>query len=344
MTMTDDIISSCIYSYYTKYDILSKLIQENYAGSNDDIINIYIDVQDIIKKIPYYGSEMRIIPPILNMCGHYRWFFRKNLNVKTRIFLIYSDYNYHYIYKQYMPIYRKFNLDNSRIYDSINYLSKIVRYIPDVHFIHTQFEFGVRVLDIINNDRKAMKKFIPNLIISKDVYNYQLVFFDINILRPKKYNGEDISEIINADNVYHHLFRARKCGYIDNILNTGLVPLVMSLNRIPERNIPRMYNLDKVVKVMNSLVFDNLMSNCKISDIVNFCDIFNSRLGRSKKINPNNLLNIYKVVDIENQYLYMYRMLGEISMYNGIVNLTDTSLLDSINGKFDYKIDLAKLL
>lgn len=335
-----------IYSYYIKYDRLAELIQLNYSGSKAEVVNIFVDLRDILKNIPYAGTNPDIIPVILNLCGHYRWFFSK-LKVHTRIFVIFSDYNANYIYNQYVPQYNRPFIDISGDYDTINFLAKVIRYIPDIHFISTQYEFGVRVLDIIKVDMEKYGCVIPNLVLSKDVYNYQLVGYniDIRILRPRKYNGEDLSSMINNVNVYQELFAERKCNYIDNILSPQLLPMIMVLNRVPERKLPRMYNLDNIIKILNGLIFDNSISNSKISSYDEFSDLFNKRLTnrRSKKLNANTLKDLIKVVDLEFQ-LNIYEMCKEVSIYNGIVNLTDNKSLNKVNEQFNYDIDLEKLL
>ena len=87
-------ISQIINYSYVKYDRLSELINLEYKGSNSSNINIFIDLYSILK--PLYSANIiiddytEITSCIINMCAHYRYFFRSRYNVESRIYLIWS--------------------------------------------------------------------------------------------------------------------------------------------------------------------------------------------------------------------------------------------------------------
>ena len=60
----DELISNVIYGYYVKYDTLTNLIRAYYNGSTATVIDIYIDVQDILRHIDRYLSKTQL--PISN--------------------------------------------------------------------------------------------------------------------------------------------------------------------------------------------------------------------------------------------------------------------------------------
>ena len=53
----DELVSNVMYGYYVKYDTLTGLINTNYSGSNATTIDIYIDMQDILRHIDNFESS-----------------------------------------------------------------------------------------------------------------------------------------------------------------------------------------------------------------------------------------------------------------------------------------------
>ena len=89
-------LEQLLTGHFIKYNRLSELIGASYAGSNCTKINLFIDLNSLVKglySIDAWGyksvSRYEMTAIILNMCGHYRQFFR-NLGVSTNIYLIYG--------------------------------------------------------------------------------------------------------------------------------------------------------------------------------------------------------------------------------------------------------------
>ena len=88
----DELISNVIYGYYVKYDTLTNLIRAYYNGSTATVIDIYIDVQDILRHIDRYLSKTQlpisnplvVTSGLINMIAHYRNFFTTRFSCNSR--------------------------------------------------------------------------------------------------------------------------------------------------------------------------------------------------------------------------------------------------------------------
>src|SRR5574344_2650368 len=179
-------IEQIIYSNCVKYERLSGIINKAFKGSKADNLNIFIDLYSILKSV--YRKEVKaeqftsITSTVINICSHYRYFFRNFYNVETTFYLVFS-YNCNEINSLLTSGYNdKFkDLLNANpmkvdlVQKNIEFLETLCPYLPNIYFIKSNYEVGVHIKDIINktkNDNTA------NMIVSKDSYLYQLVDTD----------------------------------------------------------------------------------------------------------------------------------------------------------------------
>ncbi len=94
--MNEITIEQMITGSFVKYNRLSKIINDTYSGSQATEINLFIDLNSVLKQLYsidtlYYKYKhiYEIAATVLNMCGHYREFF-KYIGVTTNISLIYG--------------------------------------------------------------------------------------------------------------------------------------------------------------------------------------------------------------------------------------------------------------
>ena len=87
-------IDQMIAGNYIKYVRLNELINQSYYSSNATELNLFIDLNSVIKPLfvsgyKYYRSKnpYDIVSSVLNMCGHYKEFFM-NKGVDTKIFIV----------------------------------------------------------------------------------------------------------------------------------------------------------------------------------------------------------------------------------------------------------------
>ena len=187
-------VEQMVMSYAVKYNRLGGIIQELYGNnkySSATELHLFINLTDIFKSVnSNMGCQKNassLSAAILNLCAHYRSFFRNGCSTEIKIFLIRSLEMYPNNTK-FHPEYGKQNAsqivyDNS-VDEACGLLEVICPYLNNIQIITTPHEFSVMVLDISNYYNLD----IPHLVLTKDVTAFQLVYPDLKftILRPLK--------------------------------------------------------------------------------------------------------------------------------------------------------------
>ena len=357
--MTDQIpVELIVARYMVKYQRLSQLIQFSFSDSAATHVNLYIDLYGIYKTLlsRNYKTDMTnytaLTSSIINMCAHYRGFFKK-IGVHTTIFLI-SSYNLPEQTLAYIPSYNKTfqeKLQSKALRKmlelNIELLDILCPYLPDIFFIKTKYESAV-MIDYLIKIEGMKKNEDPNIIISSDLYPIQLVnrFNNTVFLRPIKNNGSDNSLITRVkgsegfDEMFWSVFtRSRsKIGispYIGTILARNYV-FLEALNSFPERNIPVLLNSNiaskYITEVTNgtdiTLTIDMLYQLSK--DLANRCPM---QIVEQR----------FKALDVGYQSLLFRDSLEpKILHYE---NLEDSGALQMINSKYfaNDPLDLLRL-
>jgi hypothetical protein len=189
------------------------------------------------------------------------------------------------------------------IANNIDLLKIIVPYLPDIHLITGEFETGVIMYDIICRNEVTSRS--PHIIITKDIYNYQLVSMRNNIVifRPKKTKGEDASYWIGSNNLYAELIKERKVSSITKdhyaTLLPGLYTMILALSSVPERNIKSLYNVTTAFGLVNKAVSDYSIINGYNTDI-------NFVIEALSKYKPDIISGLFghrfKAIDIQFQH------------------------------------------
>ena len=182
-------INQIITYSYVKYDRLAELINFEYKNSKATKINLYIDLYSILK--PLYSSNIAIdeyndiTSSIINMCSHYRSFFKTRYNVDTRIYLIWSSNlpsKNKNVYKEYNQKFEYTMNANTKITklisDNLELLSILCPYIPEIMYVTDLYEVGV-IAQYIQEMQDNIS--IPALLITRDPYNFQLAKESNNI-------------------------------------------------------------------------------------------------------------------------------------------------------------------
>ena len=348
-------VESLLYSNYIKYDKLSELVENNFQGSNANSVNIFIDIYSLIKglyKCDTFTRDNGLVmsSSMINLCAHLRHFFRNRYNVESKIYLIYSDNVPEYNKKLWLGYNQNhekvLNREagvNELIKQNLSAIDTLSPYLPDIYFLITDFEAGVLMYDIICYN-ESKENFNPNIIITKDVYLYQLVGLCQHsiIFRPKKSNSEDISFAVKRSNVLAEWFISKNVAVPEEVehLDAGLCSLLMTLSRCPERSIKSFFNLPKASEIICSGVSGYKILNGynaytkKIWDLLyrpDFdkytFDLFDRR---------------FKVIDILSQY-YVYTNVKHNKLK--FINLVDPNTIKDINNKYfeKYPLDLDRL-
>lgn len=335
-------VESYIMRYYVRYSRLDQVIRHAFINSKANNINIFIDLYGIYKgmfsrnyisNITDYTSMTSLL---INMCAHYRHYF-KMIGVSCKIFLV-SSFNIPELNCKFVADYNKTfkeKFKNKMIYNmvdqNIQLLEILCPYLPDIHFVKTDFESSVAMYGIITKER--MTNDYPSLIISSDLYPVQLttLFDDVAYLRPKKSMGEDTSDIIcprmhpDHENSFWRVICQEKEEFSINdssvLISSRNYVLLAALNKFYARNFKAIINFTKANKIISSIVdgdtelsVDTLFYN--YSDLVQ---------GIPEQI----IRSRYKALDIRYQYNFLNESVEP--MLWTFDNLSDPEAINIIN-------------
>lgn len=329
--------SGVIYGYYVKYDKLAQLINANFKNSNVTKLTMFVDVYDILLHLKHYiinrdqntiTSRYFIASQIINICAHYREFFRRYYHVDTEFYLVYSDITSAESNELFYKNFKKELLrDNESFYslvnDNINMLKIICKYIPNVFYIESyNIEFATTVTDImISNSVNTI-----SIILTKDYYSYQLVRPSIYILRPKKNRSEDNSILIGTSNVAYEYLNEITTSKIRIPIAYSQLSILMSLYKVPNRNIKQLVSISRLSKLYSNPEILSYNSGRRVADIEFMANEFNKYLGQPP-IDPYELMYRFKAIDSIISYQSITSNRAVLISYEGYVNLYDVKFV-----------------
>lgn len=336
-----------LISNFVKYDRLSQLINAEFAGSDAEEVNLFIDAYSMIKSV--YGldpsqfvDKYSIASCIINACAHYRNFFWTRYRVTTQIWVVYSDmslskFEANSFYPQYETAFANNPEMDLFIRDNMDVVGMLCPYIPGVQFILSKYEPGLVFGKVIS--KYGINK--PNIIISKDPWNLQVIANgkDTYMIRPIKKNGEDMSVIIDADNVMSYYANLRKIPSYElaNIPFTYLT-FIMAATRFPERGIKSLHNITSIAKYISNSIQKGTIptGTTPIFDLEGLCQT----LSADNKCNIKNYDINLRINAIGFTHC-MYRYLtSQYSDHIEILNLHDPDSVKRINETYFSKVPL----
>ena len=333
-----------LISNYIRYDRLTELINTEFYNSNYNEINLLIDAYSMIKSVYGYNpsqfiDKFSIASCIINACAHYRNFFWTRYKVTCKIWIVFSRMDMSILEaNSFYPGYGNiFTTENNpemdeMINNNMTILNTLCPYIPDVAFIQSGYEPGLVFGKIASNYQG-----IPNIIVSKDPWNLQVVgnLQNVYMLRPIKRNGEDLSILINNKNVLDYYTKLRKIDCDTSRIHSSYISFIIAATRFPERNIKALHNLSSIIKYLSNAIENKFIPDVAY-DIKSLCDDLN-------KINKVNLKEFEIGLRMNaigfNQCFYRYTMNSCVDNTN-IINLHDPNSVKLINEKYFSKVPL----
>ena len=244
-----------LFRNYITYDRLyamsMKVLHDSSFEDGKKTINLYIDLNSFISilfrtPVLEYKDLTVLTASILNACGHYRSYFWTRHMCMTNIYLVWGcnsnpymsdpNYNYHFLNAL---LTRE---DVRRLIDAMKeQLAFLCPYIPQVYFIDGGVNEVGAVIYTLAND--FVRKNIPNVILSKDVYCYQLVSIlpSTFVYHPKKVMQDnasaDVSWVVTKTNLYTAYRHAM--GYSQTKVNpdSSDFNLVLSMSGMVKRHV-----------------------------------------------------------------------------------------------------------
>lgn len=336
-----------LIAHYVRYDRLTELINAEFNGSNYNEINLCIDAYSMISSV--YGlkpnqfvDRYSIASAIINACAHYRNFFWTRYKVTCKIWIVYSDMTLStYEGRQYTPTYGNMftnepNHDmNVLINENMTVLNTLCPYIPDVSFIYSKYEPGLAFSKVALH--YGMK--IPTIIVSKDPWNLQLAANIQNtyILRPIKREGNDLSVLINFNNVLDYYTKLRKADVDVSKIYPSTLSFIMAATRFPERNIKATHSLSSIIKYLNNAI-DHKYINIGgyVYDVEGLCTDLNA--VNKSKLNGYEISLRMNAIGL-NHCLHRYMASPAVDNID-IINLHDPDSVKLINEKYFSKVPL----
>lgn len=301
-------LEQLINTSYVKYDVLTKLINQELGNSSAEEIYIIIDLNSVIKSLNTANLNNIAINPykydlaacIVNMIAHYRRFFKTRYAVYSHFHLVFNPgnetdsgkicYGYHTPNIQYHDM-------KTYVYNNIMALNEVLAHISDCCITICNAETGAIIKGIDTNDD------IPTMLISKDIYNYQLLRNNLIdfILVPRKYKGEDSSYIVNHSNVGIYFAEKRNITtpYQFNFLEN--YSLLLSMTMMPERNLKSLVSMNKAVEYLNAAINNGNMVDKHLNSINDKLDVLIGMFPILGKYYTE-INNRYRVIDIDLQY------------------------------------------
>ncbi len=344
-------VESIITSSFVKYKRLNEIIGDMFSGYTDSKLNIYIDLYGVLHSIfsETYRTTIDFYlgytSTIINMCGHYRSFFKK-IGVDTKIYLIFG-YNCPEDNIKFVPDYNsrfKLKLENKTIVDMVeannNILSILCPFLPDIFFLTTKYETSVLIDYLIMKDHKD-----PSIIISKDGYPAQLTALHDNVgfIKPRKLQGADLSMFIYPRQ--HELYKSSYSDVLSSmdyrssksyIVHPVNYPLMYALSSYKPRSLGTLHNIDMANKIIYNIVGD---ANIKIS-----VSTIQEKKDSGMKVVPSTVDCRHKSLDVE-FWRNIYASSVEAQSIT-LLNLEDDGSLNMICAEYfkNNPIDLQRLV
>lgn len=340
--MNKILIEQIINMNCIKYNRMVEIVNEAFRNSDANEVNIYIDLYSILRPLYKASFDIKdysvVTSSIINICSHYRSFFKNCYKTYANFYLIFSN-NCPMINKQFYYGYNSNNEkmieSNKLITDMIEYNIKLLEllcpYLPNIHFIKGTFETGTIMYDMIC--RNSCKSNNPHIILTKDLYNYQIIptMNNVIILRPKKNKGEDESYYISNINVIERYIKDREKSMNSekfSRLMPGMLSMLMTLSSVKNRNIKSLLNISKANMILNTAIENNQIQNGYNSTTSFIWDLFQNDFNISK----DGLESRFKAIDIVTQQR-IYMNTPE-SKNIKILNLYDPKTIKIINNQY----------
>lgn len=282
-----------------RYLLLNDLIEDKIEFIPGEEINIFINVETILKKITstLEDNENVLSGPrrnllltscIFNLAAHYRNYFNKH-KVCSKVY-IYGPENVEsdYLNRVYNEDYRTNSLLMNRdtltsigntYVNSLPYLKTILSYVEGVYYITSGVMEPSLIPSIINNHIDGCEK--KNILISDDRYEYQYTKNDYYIFKPRL----EKSIMITKENVMDVIKEKTKCKNVENP-DVNFIPFVLSILGDKYRDIPKIKKkgIATIYKDINKGIEDNLI-NEQVTNITSLSQIMESDTHNQLAIN-----------------------------------------------------------
>lgn len=331
--------SVCFTSMKIRYSDYESSIKDLNFLTNKDKVNVFISFESVLSNISMLRDlrdkllterqfTYMIEAEAINLCAHYKRFFRDN-DLETRVFLYYTDLcSDNYINFKYNDEFRSYyrekylcngNLGNIgiKLVDTIiPRLEKIMQFIPGVYFISGKNIEGSLIPWIIGNQDTNYKNFI----ISNDKYDTQYLSINDNYcLHYIKRSPMGIRTYCTFDKYLTDLLKNNKFEADINMIrnNSSFYTLIMSACGDVSRSLDPLKGIGEKT-IINYLI--NGINDGLLTKDTSSIDMLETIIPDDQRERASNNFNC---INLENQY----RELGDQDIFN---------ITNQIVDRFDY--------
>lgn len=349
-----------VVSHHIRYNTLAEMTNYSFAGSEAESVNIFIDLYQICLKlfrsdIDFMG-KFSLASYIMNMCAHYRWFYKKYYGITTKIYLIYTND----IMKYNLSDVKEYNQKNNHLFtyslgvskyvaDNTDILNLLTKYFKDIYFVQSPYEPMAMISSIID-DNVLEGNTNPNIIISTSRLVFQIPPFSpagvktVVFYHQYTMDGNINAHIIDSQNAilkYCELGRL-KDNPLAQYINPELLSVIMALGGYKQRCIRNLVRTTTIIKILCKAIGDGTLYNSYTTDIDLIYQLFRAKLPVT--VSKETIENRFKSLDlIYNKNIYKFSVYGKNKEWN--VNLYNPTEIQRLNQtKFkNYPIDLERL-
>ena len=340
-----DIYNALLANYISFERLYAMTIPAFYGDRKDTSeINIFIDLNSFLKRIwdprKYsYKADNALTASIINACAHYRYYFWSRHMIKTKIYLVWGYNLPSYQSDEYNAHFRERVATMKEAQDLLEInksaLEFLCQYLPQIYFIDGGMHEVAAIIHTLTRDDLR-----PNIIISRDVYAYQLVAYCPNtfLYRPKKRYIDnkliDASWVVMKSNLFramrHEMDYKQTADSPTNVRHLGYVLAmcglrarhikgIMTFNRACETvmaieedrpdDIDTIQNLEYIVTV-------DPPDRCRGIGFVGNGDLV-------KRYNTLDLINASNMVKADPKYLSMLSGIQDLYNPQGVMEIND---------------------
>lgn len=332
---------SIVVANYIRYETLAEITNTVFAGSDANVLNIYIDLYQLFRKMyrsdVSVGNRSSVAAAVVNMCIHYRAFYKKYYGVHTRIYLMQTSGPMK-MNEKFYPDYNRSNMEKMIMADMITtfmiqncaILKELCKYLPDIYYIEGPFETSVMIYANIM-ERKDNS---PNIIISTSALQYAVPVFAQSqtiVIDHTWVEGGIRYRVVDKGNALIELLAKQKLS--DNTIkkcltiNPELFGLFMALTRNEHRDLYSMNNVGSALNLLNNAINKYAIPNSYIAPD------FTEMLVLLSKDRLDELVGRYKAIDLVYQ-TELYKITDWYLDRSWDVNLQDPDMVKLLNEKY----------
>lgn len=346
----ETLLSSILYGQYIKYNALQNLVQLEFANSDADEVNVFIDVYEMLlplyRSLNFKDSVEAISSGVINYATHFRAYFRTRHRVESNIIFVFSGLNSSNITRfcpEYNAKYRNRILSNDKmseqIFLAIERMKEIIPYLPNIYLKIGSVEPSVIIRDLILSQTFGD---IPNVVVSPSAYAYQIPAHcpDTVVFRGKRTAHEITAYSYNFMNAVNAYIYETKNIATNEVIYPKLITAVMVLSGIAKRNISSYKSIGNTLELLTG------MPKEIVGDIEAMYKYISDKAAERKwKMMEYELFyNRYMAISIEAQHT-LYRSLPECNETGFLTQLNDKESVHYVNNKYfaKYPLDLERM-